>query len=159
LAVGDRAEEDHARAEPLAHRVDRCPQTFGIQPVHPRHYYGDASHRARARHEILRAALGNTRLHLGELLLQALLIVEGLRAPLRRRERRDPQKVRRLTEGVLLLADVSECRLAGDGLEPADAGRDGALRRDLEESDLTGGVEMRAATELGGEVTDPDDPD
>ena len=159
LAVADRAENDHAGAEALADRVHDRAQAVRVEPVDPGGYHRDSGHRPRAGDQILGAALREPPLELGELLLETLLLVEELLDPAGHLERRDPEEIGRLAERVLLLADMGQRRAPGDRLETADAGRDGALGRDLEEPDLAGRVEVRAPAELGREVADPDDPD
>src|SRR5690606_24136676 len=44
----------------------------------------------------------------------------------------------------------------GDGLDPAHARRDAALRHDLEETDIARAANVRAAAELGREVAEPE---
>ena len=70
--------------------------------------------------------------------------------------------LRRPADSRSAASSCPTCRergLAGDRLDAADARGDGALGDDLEEPDLAGGVEVRAAAELGGEVADADDAD
>ena len=74
------------------------------------------------------------------------------------------------TSSGLILRRSAACRRAApagdglerggarDGLDPAHAGRDGALRGDLKKTELPRALEMRAAAELRGEVADLDDP-
>src|SRR5581483_7243666 len=58
------------------------------------------------------------------------------------------QLARHLAELLQLLVDQAERALAGRGLDAADAGRDAALGIDLEESDVAGARDVRAAAEF-----------
>src|SRR5205085_4381293 len=99
------------------------------------------------------------RLELGELTLELLLLVEELLEAPRQLEWRDPEQGGRLAERRFLLDHVTPRVLARHRLDAAHPRGDGSLVDDLEQADLAGAVQMRAAAELGGEVADPDDAD
>ena len=72
---------------------------------------------------------------------------------------RDLQRGGDLGELLLLLADVVEGRLAGQGGDPPGPGRDRLLADDLEQADLADVVEVRPAAELARELAHLHHPD
>src|SRR5690606_22859326 len=71
----------------------------------------------------------------------------------------DLQVTAELLDEALLAHDAVERGAAGEGLDTADAGGDGAFGRDHERPDLTGAGDVGAAAELLAEVADLDDAD
>src|SRR5581483_6040022 len=61
-----------------------------------------------------------------------------------------------LFQPLLVSAHQVERALAGDRFDAPDAGGDAAFGLELEDADLAGAVDVRAAAELGGEVADLD---
>src|SRR3990170_268196 len=157
LAVHGRAEADYAGAHPLAQGVHHRAQPFGVEAVDARREHGHPRDGLRGGSQLLRPVLREARLELLHLFLELLLLVEELLEAPRQLERRDLEEAGRLAQRRLLLPHVPERGMAGDGLDAADARGDGALGDNLEEADLAGGLEVRAAAELGGEIPDADD--
>src|SRR5205809_839374 len=157
--VLDARDADDARAEPLSQTVHHRTQALGVEPVHTAGDDGHAVDLAGPVHELVGARPRQPGLHLLELLLQRPLLVDELAQPLRDLAGRDLQDVGGLLEGSLLPRDRGQRGRPGHSLHAPDAGGDGALASHLEEADLAGLVQMRAATELHGKVADPDDRD
>src|SRR5207249_5058266 len=127
--------------------------------VDPARDHRDAVDLACGLHELLRPRPREPGLQRGELPLERALLLEELLEAGRHLEWADLQQIRRFTEGGLASGDALERRGTGDGLDPPDARGHRALRRDLEEADFAGAAEVRAAAQLGREVTDLDHAD
>src|SRR6185312_10575655 len=88
---------------------------------------------------------------LAQLALEPLPLIEESGEPRRQLGRGRAEGACRLAQHSLLLLDVSLGRGAGQRLDAAHAGGDGALRDDLEEADIAGAADMRAAAQLDRE--------
>src|SRR6266542_2873000 len=71
----------------------------------------------------------------------------------------DPQPRGERPEQLLAFQRVGDGGLAGHRLDPADASADAGIADDPEQADLRRAVHVGAAAQLGGEVTERDDPD
>src|SRR6185503_18359389 len=85
---------------------------------------------------------------LRQFLLQALLLLEENRDGLFHGSRLGPQLARHLAQLLELAVDERERRAAGGRFDAADSRGDAALGIDLEEPDVPGARDVRAAAEL-----------
>ena len=90
-----------------------------------------------------------------DLVGQRLLLLEQLLHPLGHLGRRHPQEGGGAAQGGLLVADAVEAGHAGDGLDAAQVGADGALAQDLDGPDGAQGVDVGAAAQLDRPVARP----
>src|SRR4051812_5100243 len=155
LAVVHRAEHDGGRFQLVLQPIDRLAHGLRIGIVerhgeHAHHLPVLRLHLDRLRAEIAALAREELRAQARDLLLERLLVLQhvqrrlyghagaGLRA----------QRPLDFAEFVELRIDQAERGETGGGLDAADARGDAALRGDLEDADVAGARDMRAAAEL-----------
>ena len=130
-AVIDRDQRDDAGADALLGLVDQAAQGLGIQPVE---HLADEAVAADLLRPLLRSARAAAAhrqrlLRLGELALEPAAVVEQGGDAGRHFLGRGLERRGGLLEAVLALGQPQARRLAGQRLDAADAGGDGALAR------------------------------
>jgi hypothetical protein len=128
--------------------VERVAQRLRVGAVEPRREHLEALDVDRLRGEVAALRRREPPLHRGELLLERLDVLEHLADARRHFGGRRAQGAGELLDGALERLQVGERVLAGDRLDPADAGGDAALGDDLEEADVAGALHVRSAAEL-----------
>ena len=89
-------------------------------------------------------------LRVRQLALELAALVDDGRQPLDHFVGSDLEQLGRLAHAIILRGEIEARGIAGQRLDAADAGGDRALAHDLEQADIAGPPDMRAAAELDG---------